>query len=132
MEAMARGTLVLAPAITGVPELVIAGKTGFLYEPESSSDFVEQVTDIACRMGKAPLLAQTTRQKQDILNVPKLEKSESAVHGLDWVRHAARQQVDHNFNLPKNLQSFTDLFLRCVFARQAKDLPHASSVLQQI
>src|SRR5438552_2733895 len=35
MEAMARGKIVLAPAITGIPELVIAGKTGFLYEPAS-------------------------------------------------------------------------------------------------
>ena len=37
MEAMARGKIVLAPAITGIPELVIAGKTGFLYEPGSST-----------------------------------------------------------------------------------------------
>jgi glycosyltransferase involved in cell wall biosynthesis len=33
MEAMARGRIVLAPEITGIPELVIAGKTGFLYQP---------------------------------------------------------------------------------------------------
>jgi len=30
MEAMGRGKIVLAPAITGIPELVLPGKTGFL------------------------------------------------------------------------------------------------------
>ena len=34
MEAMARGRVVLAPAITGIPELVIDGQTGFLYPPD--------------------------------------------------------------------------------------------------
>ena len=33
MEAMVRCRVVLAPAITGVPEIVIPGKTGFLYVP---------------------------------------------------------------------------------------------------
>ena len=40
MEAMARGKIVLAPAITGIPELVIHGKTGFLYEAGSLDNFV--------------------------------------------------------------------------------------------
>ena len=34
MEAMARGKIVLAPAITGIPELVITGKSGFLYQAD--------------------------------------------------------------------------------------------------
>ena len=46
MEAMARGKIVLAPAITGIPELVIAGKTGFLYEGGSLNDFVTQLLHI--------------------------------------------------------------------------------------
>jgi len=40
MEAMAQGKIVVAPAITGIPELVIPGRTGFLYEPGSMNDFV--------------------------------------------------------------------------------------------
>ena len=40
MEAMARGRIVLAPAITGVPELVIPGKTGFLYAAGTLKDLV--------------------------------------------------------------------------------------------
>ena len=35
MEAMALGRIVLAPTITGIPELVTPGKTGFLYAPGS-------------------------------------------------------------------------------------------------
>ena len=43
MEAMAREKLVLAPAITGIPELVEHQRTGFLYEPGSLTDFVGAV-----------------------------------------------------------------------------------------
>ena len=43
MEAMARGKPVLAPAITGIPELVLDGKNGFLYQPGSLEDFVARV-----------------------------------------------------------------------------------------
>jgi glycosyltransferase involved in cell wall biosynthesis len=46
MEAMAHGKLVLAPAITGIPELVIDGKTGFLFEPGSLDDFVSRIEEI--------------------------------------------------------------------------------------
>jgi len=57
MEAMARGRIVLAPAITGIPELVIAGKTGFLYEPGSLQDFVARLLFIRSLM-HAPEAAQ--------------------------------------------------------------------------
>lgn len=43
MEAMAHEKLVLAPAITGIPELVEHQRTGFLYQPESLADFVSAV-----------------------------------------------------------------------------------------
>ena len=43
MEAMARGRIVLAPAITGIPEIVIPGKTGFLYAPGALQDFVAKI-----------------------------------------------------------------------------------------
>ena len=42
MEAMVRGRIVLAPAITGIPEIVVAGKTGFLYAPGALEDFVDE------------------------------------------------------------------------------------------
>jgi glycosyltransferase involved in cell wall biosynthesis len=132
MEAMARGKLVLAPAITGIPELVIAGKTGFLYQPGSMRDFLEQLTEISCQLGKTPLLAHRTYQKWGISDAPSRAKLNHSGKRLDWVRYAARVQVCHNFNRKKNLQSFIDVFLRCVSPLPGKDLPHASSVLQQI
>jgi glycosyltransferase involved in cell wall biosynthesis len=46
MEAMAHGRPVLAPAITGIPELVLDGKTGFLYRAGSRDDFVRQLEAI--------------------------------------------------------------------------------------
>jgi len=43
MEAMAREKLVLAPAITGIPELVEHRRNGFLYKSGSLTDFVSTV-----------------------------------------------------------------------------------------
>ncbi len=49
----------------------------------------------------------------------------SAARQLDWVRHAARVQVRHNFNRRKNLKSFGDLFLQRI-------APHAESLPMRI
>jgi colanic acid/amylovoran biosynthesis glycosyltransferase len=97
MEAMARGKIVLAPVITGVPEIVIVGKTGFLYSPGSLEDFVEKILFLHRRI-----------RSEDPL----------AINPLDWVQHAARAQVLHNFNREKQLSNFCDRFLR----RIAQDL----------
>lgn len=43
MEAMARGAIVLAPQITGIPELVRDGETGFLYRAGDLDDFLARV-----------------------------------------------------------------------------------------
>ena len=43
MEAMAHGKTVLAPAITGIPELVKDGETGFLYRAGSLEDFIAKI-----------------------------------------------------------------------------------------
>ena len=118
MEAMARGRSVLAPAITGIPELVLAGKTGFLYEPGSLNDFVARLLSIRSLM-HAP-------------DHPSLRRGVFPVRKeLDWVRHAARVQVRHNFNRKKNLESFGDLLIRRVVA-QARSLSYENSLLQQI
>jgi colanic acid/amylovoran biosynthesis glycosyltransferase len=118
MEAMARGKLVLAPAITGIPELVLAGKTGFLYEAGSLEDFVARLIQI-----------------RSLLNAPDKRTLHpymlTAAKQLDWVRHAARVQVRHNFSRRKNLESFGDSFIRRI-AAQAGSLPHENSVLQQV
>ncbi|HLV89109.1 MAG TPA: glycosyltransferase [Candidatus Sulfotelmatobacter sp.] len=117
MEAMAHGKIVLAPAITGIPELVINGKTGFLYECGSLSDFVDRL------LGIRSLLAHALGHSEPSANV--------RPQTLDWIRHAARVQVQHNFNRQKNLESFGDLFLARI--PPEKKIPrHAHLVLQQI
>jgi glycosyltransferase involved in cell wall biosynthesis len=125
MEAMARGRIVLAPAITGIPEIVIPGKTGFLYEPGDLEDFVAKIL----------FLQQLTRGED-----------QSAVSRSDWIRHAARIQILHNFNRRKNLTHLGDRFLQLTanrdftnrdftnqdFTNQDWSPPHENLVLQQI
>ena len=79
MEAMAHGCVVLAPNITGIPELVIEGKTGVLYEPGSMSDFVNRVMFVGrAREALAPL------------------------------RRGARDHVSRHFSRSANLEAFTE------------------------
>ena len=82
MEAMVRSKPVLAPAITGIPELVLDGKNGFLYRPGSLQDFVAQV---------------------DLIH-----HSRSALGPLC---RAARGHVLQHFNREKNLAAFCNLLL---------------------
>jgi colanic acid/amylovoran biosynthesis glycosyltransferase len=82
MEAMARKKLVLAPSITGIPELVIHGKTGFLYSPGSISDFVHSVESVMQSFGE-----------------------------LDPVRRSARAHVGRKFNREQTLAAFAELFI---------------------
>lgn len=114
MEAMVRGRIVLAPAITGIPEIVIAGKTGFLYIPGVLEDFVERI-----------LFLQELTSSED----------RNAVSRLNWIRHAARVQVVHNFSRRKNLTRFGDRFLQLIanqeFAPQDWS-PHEDFILQQV
>jgi colanic acid/amylovoran biosynthesis glycosyltransferase len=120
MEAMARGKVVLAPAITGIPELVTGGKNGFLYSPGSLPDFVARLVFICSLMQAQP------QPQSHFL---------SAASQIDWIRHAARVHVCHHFNRKKTLQSFTDSFLsRLLTVRMSPQLgpPHENSLLQQI
>ena len=86
MEAMAHGKTVLAPAITGIPELVLHRETGFLYRSGSLEDFVRP-SRIHSKRGCSP--------------------STSSTH---------RQYVLAYFNRNKNLEHFGDLFLEKIAA----------------
>ena len=117
MEAMARGKLVLAPAITGIPELVVPRKTGFLYEPGALGDFVAHILFIhsLVRLDKRAdhysfFLSSTKR--------------------LDWLKHGAQSLVRHNFNRKANLELFADHFIQQI-GKQSGSL-HEDFVLQQI
>ena len=82
MEAMSHKRLVLAPAITGIPELVEHQRTGFLYEPGSLPDFVDAVEWIR---GNLPSLAE--------------------------IQRAAAATIDASYNRQRNLRVFAEEFL---------------------
>jgi colanic acid/amylovoran biosynthesis glycosyltransferase len=88
MEAMSYGRIVLAPAITGIPELVIHGTTGFLYEPNSLESFVSR-----------------------------MESLSRSLDTLSPVRDAARTQVRTLFDREQNLQSFVNTLLQRISPR---------------
>ncbi|MGH9503531.1 MAG: glycosyltransferase family 4 protein [Terriglobales bacterium] len=102
MEAMAHGKTVLAPAITGIPELVKDGVTGFLYRPGSLEDFIARIEFI--------------------------RTSQSA---LARMQRAAREHVLQHFDRRKNLAAFADLLVTRVTRKVRQDL-HENPVLQQI
>jgi glycosyltransferase involved in cell wall biosynthesis len=102
MEAMARGKLVLAPAITGIPELVQDGKTGFLYPPGSQAEFV----------ARAEMIAGSPAE-------------------LGPIRCAAWQHVAKNFDRERNRAAFCDLLLDRI-SQPLASRPHENPVLQQI
>ena len=118
MEAMARGKIVLAPDITGIPELVVTGKTGFLYEAGSLDEFVARL-----------LFIRSLMQAPGDSHLRPYTSSGSAQ--LDRVGLAAHGHILHNFKRSKNLQLFGDLFLRRI-ASQAESVAHENFVLQQI
>jgi len=119
MEAMARGKLVLAPAITGIPELVIAGQTGFLYRPGSLGDFVTQLMEIY-RMVQAAGAETSDCPSKD-----------ASAGQLEWIRHAAWLRVRQKFERQKNLDYFAEMFLSRV-SEHNESIPNEDFVLQQI
>jgi glycosyltransferase involved in cell wall biosynthesis len=90
MEAMAHRKLVIAPAITGIPELVKHGTNGFLYKPGSLPDFVSRV--------------------QWILN----HKT-----SLGAVERAAAESIAVNYDRQQNLRQFADHLLSRIAPRES-------------
>lgn len=102
MEAMAHGKIVLAPAITGIPELVIDGKTGFLYKPAALEEFVLRAQQIC-----------------------------SSLESLQPIRRSARDHVREHFNQRKNLEHFAGVFLRHIEAPD-RSCTDENLILQQV
>jgi colanic acid/amylovoran biosynthesis glycosyltransferase len=102
MEAMAQGKTVLAPAITGIPELVKDGQTGFLYRAGSLQDFTA-----------------------------KIEIVRSSQAALPRLRRAARQHVLQHFDREKNLAALADLLVSRITQKVGQN-SHENPVLQQI
>jgi glycosyltransferase involved in cell wall biosynthesis len=103
MEAMAHQKTVLAPEITGIPELVVPGKTGFLYTPGSLEDFVAKAKQIS--LTRAALLP---------------------------LRREARRHVVQHFNRATNLAAFAELFISRVSNSAPEASADENPVLQQI
>lgn len=82
MEAMAHGKLVLAPAITGIPELVEHRRNGFLYEPGDSPDFIGAVRWIEANQAS-----------------------------LAEIQHAAVATIAASYNREQNLRAFAQQFV---------------------
>jgi colanic acid/amylovoran biosynthesis glycosyltransferase len=82
MEAMAQEKLVLAPAITGIPELVEHLRTGFLYHPGSLPDFVSSLRWIHDHRTS-----------------------------LTAIQRAAAASVSASYNRQRNVRAFADQFL---------------------
>ena len=121
MEAMARGKLVLAPAITGMPELIVPGKTGFMYEPGSMNSFLEKV-----------LFIHSMVEAAKIADLRPLEPCAlGASRQLKWIRHAARIHVLHNFSREKNLERFATEFIQRAGPR-FESYSYENPVLQQV
>jgi colanic acid/amylovoran biosynthesis glycosyltransferase len=107
MQAMALGTPVLAPALTGVPELVQDEMTGLLYQAGNMHDFIRQV-----------------------------ERIHNGTIDLQPIITAARHHVAVEFDCDKNLRQFSDMFLHQLNACHAtlddETTSHAHTLLQQI
>ena len=110
MEAMAREKIVIAPQITGIPELVLPGRNGFLYKAGEMDEFVQRIL---------------------FLHTLMCAKSAVSVGRLKWIRHAARLQVLNNFGRANNLAHFGDSFLQLVPRHDWSHL-HEDLILQQI
>jgi glycosyltransferase involved in cell wall biosynthesis len=82
MEAMAHEKLVLAPAITGIPELVEHQRNGFLYQSGSLPDFVSAVSWIQANNAS-----------------------------LAGIQHAAAASIAASYNRQRNLRAFAEQFL---------------------
>jgi colanic acid/amylovoran biosynthesis glycosyltransferase len=102
MEAMVLVKTVLAPAITGIPELVMDGKTGFLYPVDSLDDFVARV-----------------------------EMIQESGSSLRPIRQAARRHVLEHFNREKNLPAFGEFFVTRI-SSTVESKAHENPLLQQI
>ena len=91
MEAMAHEKLVIAPAITGLPELVKHGQNGFLYKSGSLADFLSTVRWV-------------------------LDNKAS----LGAVERAAAESIAVNYNRKRNLRQFADQFLTRVVSPESQ------------
>ena len=93
MEAMAMERVVLAPAITGVPELITSGKTGFLYQPGSMDDFLAKLTAIRLAGEHLHGLRREARRQIEISYDSRRNVAEVVDDLLERVNHGAQPRA---------------------------------------
>jgi len=108
MEAMAMERIVMAPRLSGIPELISDGDDGFLYTPESMEEFLTKL-QLVIRCGSV----------------------------MQSLRRAARSQILANFDGPVNLPNFAARFVERAADCHEATAPiiatsHENSLLQQI
>ena len=104
MEAMAMERVALAPAITGIPELITDASTGFLYQQHSMPEFLQKLVCIA-----------------------------ATKPSLGHIRHNARAHIDSHFNRQRNLNTWANDFIQQLGTNVGEqESSHAHPVLQQV
>ena len=93
MEAMAMERVVLAPAITGVPELINSGKTGFLYQPGSMDDFLAKLTAIRLAREHLHSLRREARRQIENSYDSRRNVAQVAADLLERVNHGAQPRA---------------------------------------
>lgn len=136
MEAMARRKIVLAPAITGIPELITTGETGFLYEPESMSDFVARLLLIHA-LGQPSHAEKPAQKNTETIGRRRCSPSaESTDAPLETMGRAAQEQVRRTFNRTINLEGFAETLIERVkpgsVRPRSESKAHENPILQQV
>jgi N-acetyl-alpha-D-glucosaminyl L-malate synthase BshA len=101
LEAMACGVPVLAPKVGGIPEVVVDGRTGFLYPANQNSHAV----DIAVKLLSDPDTSKKT-------------KNESIIHS-------------HNFDINKIVSVYEDFYLESINLQTSKQRLKNGALLEQ-
>ncbi len=65
LEAMAAGCPVIAPRCGGITDVVDSGRNGFLFDPDSDSDFVQATRQLLERADQRQLFRQQARQEAE-------------------------------------------------------------------
>lgn len=63
MEALAMEVPVIAPAVAGIPELIVHGETGLLFAPSDWSELAERIVAVASDLEKARSMARAGRAR---------------------------------------------------------------------
>lgn len=91
MEAMAHGKPVLAPRITGIPELVTDGQTGFLYQQGCLGDFIARLSTVHDSLRPLGPMGHSAREWVNL----HFNRSTNTLHFVDALLHLGTREARH-------------------------------------